>query len=344
HVFIADDGDELFLRRQMDGQGTDHVLADQVRVTRVLRVHGYGGIARDGFRTGGGDGEPDFAVLPRGRRSLGGGTCPRDPGAPSAGRPHFEVIPKTFLRFHFHCFVGKRRLRHGAPIHHAFAAINQTFFVKVDEHFLDATRIFRVHGEPFAGPIAGAAEFFELVDDDAAVLFLPGPDAFQKFLAAEIVFGFAFFLFERLFHLHLRGDAGVIGAGQPKHFLAAHARFAAQNVLDGVVEHVAHVEHARDVRRRDDDGERGLDGFRVRGETRILLPELVPLIFDGLWFVCFWNFHDKKRTYANYANSREFLKAKIGGRCCRFVFMTANHAFPFQRINAEINEQAQFEL
>ena len=40
----------------------------------------------------------------------------------------------------------------------------------------------------------------------------------------------------------------------------------AKNVLDGVVEGVPHREHARDVRRRDDDGIRRLGRLRVRDE------------------------------------------------------------------------------
>ena len=55
---------------------------------------------------------------------------------------------------------------------------------------------------------------------------------------------------------HLGGDAGVVGAGQPQRRLAAHALEADQHVLQGVVQRVADVQRAGDVRRRDDDGER----------------------------------------------------------------------------------------
>jgi len=62
------------------------------------------------------------------------------------------------------------------------------------------------------------------------------------------------------------GDASVVGAGEPEDFLAVHARLAAEDVLDGIVEDVPHVKHAGDVRRRDDDGERrALFGDAARG-------------------------------------------------------------------------------
>ena len=187
----------------------------------------------------------------------------------------------------------------GTPVHHAFAAIDEALLVKLDEDLLHAARILRVHREPFARPIARAAELLELLDDDAAVLFLPGPDALEEFLAAEVVLGFLLLLLQRLFDLHLRGDAGVVGAGQPEDFLAVHARLAAEDVLDGVVEHVPHVEHAGDVRRRDDDGVRRAlvaHARRVGGEATLLQPEVIPFVLDGLRFVGFGNFRSCKET------------------------------------------------
>ena len=273
-MLVADDRDELLLARQFGGQRTHDVLADEMRVTRVFRIHGHGGVAGNRFRARRGDGEPSVRRF----RDL-----------------HLEVIHETFLRLHFHFLVGERRLRHGAPVHHAFAAIDEAFLVKLDEHFLHAPRIFRVHREAFARPVARATELLELVDDDAAVFILPRPDALEKFLAAEIVFGFALFFLQRLFHLHLRSNAGVVGAGQPEDFLAVHARLATEDVLNRVIQDMAHVQHAGDVRRRDDDGKRGFGGLRVGGEAALLQPEVIPFVLDGLRFVSFGNFgHGQK--------------------------------------------------
>ena len=55
---------------------------------------------------------------------------------------------------------------------------------------------------------------------------------------------------------HLGGDAGVVHARLPQHVLAAHALEADENVLQRVVERVAHMQRAGDVGRRNDDGER----------------------------------------------------------------------------------------
>ena len=55
-------------------------------------------------------------------------------------------------------------------------------------------------------------------------------------------------------HHHLRGDAGVVGAGQPQGAAAAHAPPADEDVHLRLVEHVAHVQATGDVGRGQEDG------------------------------------------------------------------------------------------
>jgi hypothetical protein len=74
---------------------------------------------------------------------------------------------------------------------------------------------------------------------------------------------------------HLRGDAGVIEAGLPEHVEALHPLPAGERVHQRVVERVAHVERAGDVRGRQEDAE-GLGtrlGVRAHGEGARLLPQ-----------------------------------------------------------------------
>ena len=93
-----------------------------------------------------------------------------------------------------------------------------------------------------------------MLDDDAAVFFLPRPDALDEFLAAEVLLGLFFLRPYRFLDLPLGGDAGVVHTRQPERFAAQHAGASGEDVLDGVVEHVAEREHTGDVGRRDDDG------------------------------------------------------------------------------------------
>ena len=112
-----------------------------------------------------------------------------------------------------------------------------------------------VHGEALARPVAGGAEPLQLIDDQAAGLFLPFPDAAHELVAAELAAVRLLALHQLPLDHHLGGDAGMIGAGLPQHVAAAHALEADEHVLQRVVERVAHMQRAGHVRRRDDDGE-----------------------------------------------------------------------------------------
>ena len=77
--------------------------------------------------------------------------------------------------------------------------------------------------------------------------------------APEVVLGLALLRELPLDHV-LGGDARVVGARHPERVAAVHALVADQDVLERVVERVAQVERAGDVRRRDDDRSTGFFG------------------------------------------------------------------------------------
>jgi hypothetical protein len=129
-----------------------------------------------------------------------------------------------------------------------------------------------VHGESLAAPVSGRAQRTHLRRDAAAVLLLPLPhlrrllytttqcnsalsDLCHECLAPQIVARNAALLGQPLLHHRLRGDAGVVGAGQPQRGSAGHAVPPGQAVLDGVCEGVAQVQRARHVGGRDDHHE-----------------------------------------------------------------------------------------
>ncbi len=269
-MLIANDRNEFLFARQFHRQRPQHVLADEMRVTRVFWIHGHGGVAGNSFRAR--------------RRN-------RQKSSRNFRNLHLKIIESPTLGLHHHFFVGQGRERRGTPVHHALAAINEAFFVEVHEHALHAARIFRVHREALARPVARRAELFQLLNDDAAFFVFPFPDFLEKFFAAEVIAMFYFsFLLERAFDDGLRGDARVIRAGQPEDFLPVHARLAGEDVLNRVVEHVAEREHAGDVRRRNDDGICRLGGMFVGDEKSSVEPELIPFVLDGLRFVSFGDF------------------------------------------------------
>jgi hypothetical protein len=78
---------------------------------------------------------------------------------------------------------------------------------------------------------------------------------------------------------HLRGDAGVVGAGLPQGFIPQHSMVTGQGIHEGVLEGMTHVQRPGDIGRGDHDAE----GITATGHSKVavLFPGLVPALFDG---------------------------------------------------------------
>ena len=94
----------------------------------------------------------------------------------------------TLLFFVFHLGVGDRGVTDRAPVDDAGALINIALFMHADKGLFDGSVAALVHGKTLAVPVAGGAQFFQLFDNRAAVLFFPFPGAFQKFFATKRFF------------------------------------------------------------------------------------------------------------------------------------------------------------
>ena len=240
-------------------------------------MHHGGGVAEHGFRAGGGDDQ----VVARLAQDLVAVAVDLDVfvgravGQRIADRPHVAVF---FLAGDLE--VGDRGLQHRIPIDQALAAVDQALFVQAHEGLGDRGGGHRVHGEHAARPVAAGAEPAHLPLDGAAGLFLPGPDLLDEGVAAQRVAGFALALEHQVAaDHHLGGDAGVVGAHLPQRAVTAHAVVADQRVLQGVLERVAHVQRAGDVRRRQQDG---VGRAVARGRERAAaFPLLVQAGFEG---------------------------------------------------------------
>ena len=234
------------------------VLADDVAVAIVVRVHGHGGVAEHRLGPGGGHLDPAVAVHER----------VADRGQVSG----YGLVRALEVRKH----GGAAR----APVHQPFAAVDEAFVIEADERLAHGAGQARIHGETLAGPVAGCAERLELLEDACARLGLPFPNAVDEGLAPEVVAGLVL-LGELALDHHLGGDAGMIGARQPEHVVPGQAAVAAQHVLEGVVQGVAQMERARHVGRRDHDGEGRPRVVCLGVEQTAVEPRPIPARLDG---------------------------------------------------------------
>ena len=244
-VFVGNDRDLAADERQ------DQRFSDKVGVAVVLRVNGDGGIAEHRFGAGGRHGdEAAFLSLHR-----------------VADVPEIAVLLGIF-----DLGVREGGAAMGAPVDDAEAAVDEPFIIEVDEHLAHGFGTALVHREALVIPIAGRAEFLQLVDDARAVLLFPVPDALKEFLAAEVVSRQPLVDAKLLFDLDLRGDAGVVGAGDPEGGVALHPLVADEDVLKRFVERVPHVKLPGHVRGRNDDREGLFLLVGIRLEVSFLLP------------------------------------------------------------------------
>ena len=215
------------------GQWQLQGLADQVCVALVFRMHGHGDVAQHGFRARRRNHQAVAAV----RRRV-------------ADRPHVAVALDVV-----HFQVGHRGAQHRVPVHQPVAAVDQAGAIPVDKHLAHRGGQALVHGEALARPVGGGADAAHLVGDGGAGFLLPLPYALDESVAPEVVPGL-FLDRELVLHDFLGGDAGVIGTHLPQRVHAAHALVAHQHVHYRLLEGVAHVQRAGDIRRRQQDAVR----------------------------------------------------------------------------------------
>ena len=254
---------DVFIGEQRDAAADDRQdqrLADEIFVALVIRMDGDARIAEHRLRTR----RRDLDILARLSLYL------------------IAQMPEVaLLRLVLDLDVRDGRVARRAPVRDARALINKSFFVEADEDLADGAAAALVHREALAVPVKRRAERTQLEHDAAAELLLPVPDALEEFLTAELIAVRAL-LAQRALDLRLRRDAGVIAARDPDRVVALHAVVADQDVLQRVVERMAHVQLARDIRRRDDHAVRLLALVDLRVEELILLPELIPLLLKRL--------------------------------------------------------------
>ena len=253
HVAVGDD------RHLAAADGHDAGLADEVLVALVVGMHADGGVAGYGFGAGGGHDQALVGVLD----------------------VVLDLPQMPLLVLVVDLVVGKGGVAARAPVDDVLAPVDQAFPVELHEDLAHGAGEALVHGEAQALPVHGAAHGVDLVQDAAAVLLAPLPDALDELLAAQILAALALLGEGALDHV-LGGDAGVVGAGHPEDVASLLAVVAAERVDEGEVERMPYVQGAGHVRRRDDDGVGFARRVRVRSEGLLVPPVGAPFLFDAM--------------------------------------------------------------
>ena len=248
-------------------EGQKQVAPDALLVALVIGVHGDAGVADHRFRTGG----RHHDIVGKGHATL-------------AHHGVADEVEARLLLVVVDLEVAERRLAARAPVDHSQPAVDETVVVEVDEGRAHGPDDARIEREDVPAPVRACAEAAVLLVDAAAVLPHPLPGPLDERLAAEVVAREALLLELPLDHV-LRGDAGVVLAGQPQRWLPLHPVPAHERVCDRILETVAEMQLPGDVRGRHDDAVRLLAGDDVRAEVVAFLPERVDTVLDLARFV-----------------------------------------------------------
>ena len=278
-VTIGDDRDQAAVFLGPHGDFTQ--LAHDGRIAFVARVHGDRAIAQHRLGPRRGDGD----VIPRLAQGDVSVCVPLDIFIRRATGERVLEVPHMARRFDIlDLQIGNRRLEMRVPIDQPLAAVNQALVVHLHKDAdhgvveIALVPLWRARGarhrKRVARPIAGGAKALHLLDDRVAFFRLPIPDMAQEFLAAHLLAAAVAAFGQALFHLQLRGDAGMVLARLPQRVKSAHPVPAHQNVHQRVVEGMAHMQRARHVGWRQHDREAFIASFARAGPKRAFgLPQ-----------------------------------------------------------------------
>ena len=274
HEVVGDDGDAPAGERQLG------LPAHQAPVALVGGVHRYRRVAQHRLGSGGGDGEVKASVGKLADGLGSGGDRILGGSAHLLGEWIADVPELALHLVSFRLLVGEGGEAAGAPVDDVFAPVDQLLLVEADEDLTDRGAEARVQGEAGPLPITAAPDGAELIQDGAGGLVHEVPRALDEGLPAQVVAGLVFVGKSPLHHV-LGGDAGVIGARNPEGRHPLHATPADEDVLDGVVQAVPHVEDGGAVGGWDDDHVRIGPILQHRGGRHVEMSLLPPPFVDS---------------------------------------------------------------
>ena len=185
-----------------------------------------------------------------------------------------KVVEFALLFLIYYFLVGKGSLGLWIPVYHSDAAVYQSLVVEVNKHLYHALGTFLVHGEACSVPVAACSEFLQLFQYYASVLSGPVPCVLKKLFSGQVCL-FDALLCKLAHNLSFCGDGCVVSARNPASVLAHHSGSSHKYVLDGIVQHVSHVQHASHVWRRDNYCVR-LSVVWLRMKESVVKPVLIP--------------------------------------------------------------------
>ena len=224
-ILVGNDRDLPINQRQQYG------LSDQLLIAFVFRINSYGSITEHRFRAGGRNDQVLIGPLDR----------------------VTQVPEVALLIIMFNLKIRKGGMATRTPVDQPVITVDQAVLIKPHERLTNRPRKAGVHSKTLTLPVTGSAKTLQLIDDLPARFLTPLPNPLDKLITPQIV-TILTFAGQLFFHHILGGNPGVVGARHPENLMPGHPFPATENILQGVVESVSHVQDTGDIRWRDNDG------------------------------------------------------------------------------------------
>src|SRR5690625_5763371 len=141
-----------------------------------------------------------------------------------------------------HLFITYCGLRPRFPAYHLVSAIDQPHFIEPDKTINNSFVQTLLQSKPGSLPVAGSPQFLELIEYDSTMLVGPLPGVVQKLFPAQVTF-FNSFLTQSLHHLRFGGDRRMVCTWYPARVVPLHPCAAYKDILDRIVQYMAHVQN-----------------------------------------------------------------------------------------------------
>jgi len=222
-------------------QRNNNLLTFQVLIFRVIRIDTHSGIAHNRLRTSSrNNGITVFTLY-----------------------LISQIIQLSMLLFVNHLLVRQSCQCLRVPVYHTHATVNKSLLVKVYKYFQHTFATLFVHSKSSTVPVTGCPQLTELFQDNPTMFICPCPSMLQKLVTSQISL-FNTLCSQLIHHLCFGSDRGMVGSRHPTSILAFHTCTTNEDILNGIIKHVSHMQHTGDVRGRNNDGVRFTSiGFRT---------------------------------------------------------------------------------
>ena len=264
-------------RNFLVNQRQKNFFTNQVLIALIIRIYSNSRIAKESFRT----------------------SCSNFNSSRTVGIVVINVIHCALSILMLNFIISQSRATARTPVYKILAFIHKSAFIQCNKNITNSFRKSFIISKTLTAPVNRVSKFFLLFNDNVVVLVSNFPGSLSKSLASKVIAVFALF-FKLLFNNILSGNSGMVGSRNPKSIITLHSMITNNNVLQGIIKTVSHMQNTCNVRRRNYDSIFYIGSFlrmnrrifiACRFKTAFFNPFIINSVFKIFWIISFFKFN-----------------------------------------------------